>query len=301
MIQCTLSSPSSSSLLSLLLLAWAGSVSAASDNSTLVETVFHYHPSIPVAGVAGGVYSLVALLLFIVLIRSRTWWGLCLPIGTIAEAAGFITRIFLIKHPNTMGLLIVSQILIVCSPAAFLAFNYVLVGRLLKVRIGGHHSPIRSDRLSTIFVISDVSTFMIQAAGSSLMSKSSSTSVGQKIWLVGLILQACSYFVFCIVLGYIHWSIRKDHKISGREDWWKLLYILYLSSIFIIIRCVYRIIEAAQGNAVAGTGVLMTHEIYFYLLDTLPLFIAISIYIPFWPGRYIPNIKPVYQMYSRPY
>lgn len=34
-------------------------------------------------------------------------------------------------------------------------------------------------------------------------------------------------------------------------------------------------------------GHLATTEYYFYALDTLPLFVAISVYIPFWPGRYI--------------
>ena len=57
------------------------------------------------------------------------------------------------------------------------------------------------------------------------------------------------------------------------------------------IRSVYRTVELAQGYG----GQLSTVEAYFYGLDTLPLFIAISIYIPFWPGRFLPaNIaRPV--------
>lgn len=40
-------------------------------------------------------------------------------------------------------------------------------------------------------------------------------------------------------------------------------------------------------------GRLATSEPFFYGLDTLPLFIAIAIYIPFWPGRFIPrDVKP---------
>ena len=35
-------------------------------------------------------------------------------------------------------------------------------------------------------------------------------------------------------------------------------------------------------------GRLMRSEPFFYGMDTLPLFIAISVYIPFWPGRFIP-------------
>ena len=32
---------------------------------------------------------------------------------------------------------------------------------------------------------------------------------------------------------------------------------------------------------------LSTTESTFYLLDTLPLFVAVAVYVPFWPGRFI--------------
>lgn len=37
---------------------------------------------------------------------------------------------------------------------------------------------------------------------------------------------------------------------------------------------------------------LARNEGTFYGLDTLPLFIAISIYVPFWPGRFIKDEQP---------
>ena len=56
------------------------------------------------------------------------------------------------------------------------------------------------------------------------------------------------------------------------------------------IRSVYRTIELSQGFG----GHLSTVEAFFYGLDTLPLFLAIVIYIPFWPGRFIPSApKPI--------
>ena len=29
---------------------------------------------------------------------------------------------------------------------------------------------------------------------------------------------------------------------------------------------------------------------YFYALDSLPLFVAVAVYTPFWPGRMMPTI-----------
>ncbi len=34
---------------------------------------------------------------------------------------------------------------------------------------------------------------------------------------------------------------------------------------------------------------MTTTEKFFYLLDLLPILVALVVYIPFWPGRYIPN------------
>jgi len=49
------------------------------------------------------------------------------------------------------------------------------------------------------------------------------------------------------------------------------------------VRSGFRVVELSEGFQ----GRLATSEAFFYGLDTLPLFVAISIYIPFWPGRFI--------------
>ena len=47
--------------------------------------------------------------------------------------------------------------------------------------------------------------------------------------------------------------------------------------------------ELSQGYQ----GHLATTEAFFYGLDSLPLFIAIVVYVPFWPARMIPTIDQV--------
>lgn len=49
------------------------------------------------------------------------------------------------------------------------------------------------------------------------------------------------------------------------------------------IRSFYRIVELSQGFL----GPIAQNEALFYALDTLPLFVAIAVYVPFWPGRFI--------------
>jgi hypothetical protein len=84
-------------------------------------------------------------------------------------------------------------------------------------------------------------------------------------------------------LARVGWSPwRQLHGYSGAFRWQYNT----ISSPFTFtcqVRSIYRTVELSEGFA----GHLATVEAYFYGLDTLPLFIAIAIFLPFWPGRFI--------------
>lgn len=94
---------------------------------------------------------------------------------------------------------------------------------------------------------------------------------------------------------YLRWLHRvrtREPAVWARdagERWWRdwraLAGALVVSCVGILIRSVYRTIELSQGFE----GHLATVEAFFYALDTLPLFLAVAIYVPFWPGRFIPS------------
>lgn len=54
------------------------------------------------------------------------------------------------------------------------------------------------------------------------------------------------------------------------------------------VRSVYRTIELSEGF----DGFLTRTEVYFYALDFVPLIVALAIYLPFWPGRFVPHTAP---------
>lgn len=74
---------------------------------------------------------------------------------------GFALRYASKYNPNSLGQFAIEQLFIVCSPAAFLAFNYIVYGRLISY-IGTEHSMVNPQKVAKIFVISDVITFLIQ-------------------------------------------------------------------------------------------------------------------------------------------
>jgi len=66
-------------------------------------------------------------------------------------------------------------------------------------------------------------------------------------------------------------------------DWRTLACAFLVSCAGILVRSVFRVVELSQGFK----GSLATSESAFYGLDTLPLFVTVAAYVPFWPGRFI--------------
>lgn len=62
----------------------------------------------------------------------------------------------------TLGLFITMQFFLICSPALFLAFNYMVYGRFIRQRVGAKYCLIRPERITKFFILSDITTFGIQ-------------------------------------------------------------------------------------------------------------------------------------------
>ncbi|KAF9788001.1 RTA1 like protein-domain-containing protein [Thelephora terrestris] len=264
----------------------------SSNNTSVAERDFGYRPNSALAIVAAVVYGTVASALLFRVIRSRAWWGLCLPIGSNFVALGFGLRFLLKYSPNSVAIFAIEELFIICAPATFLAFNYITYGRLISY-VGAEHSIINPGKVARIFVISDVFTFLLQAGGSAIRTSAKTAKTGQTIVLVGLAAQAISYSFFSVLLIKSHLSIKSSGTPPMGKSYITLIWVLYFSSAFIFIRCIYRVVEFAQGNG----GYLLTHEIFLYLMDTLPLILAITVYVPFWPAKYLePHRKESLEM-----
>jgi len=225
--------------------------------------------------------------------KYRTKWMLSMVIGEYTYAIGFGCRFGLHYHPESSGTYIAEYLFIVLSPCAFIAANYVLLGRLATYLDCTHHVLLPVRRLTWIFVTSDITTFLIQAAGGGLSTSHDANQAltGSHIFLAGLVLQLASFSVFSVIFARFLYKIcsegsgilERDTNRPWYRDWRTLAAALVVSCIGILIRSGYRVAELSQGYI----GYLATTEAFFYGLDTLPLLIAIGIYVPFWPGMFI--------------
>ncbi|KAG8874752.1 hypothetical protein FRB97_005674, partial [Tulasnella sp. 331] len=224
---------------------------------------------------------------------------LCIAIGATFYCIGIALRYILHSHPESKGVFIGMYLLTLLSPCAFIAGIYMILGRVAGALQMGQYLIVKPERLTRYFVFSDVGTFLLQALGGSMMTSQtlSTVNLGRTIFLIGMALQVISFAFFTLVL--LLWSFKVQRyaphvwnrdKIAGKpwlKDWRWLDASIILSCVGVLIRSFFRAAENIQG----GHGALSTTEVDFYVLDSLPLFIAISVYVVFWPGRFISALE----------
>ncbi|KAN0097247.1 RTA1 like domain containing protein [Tylopilus felleus] len=252
-----------------------------------------YIASNTLTAIAFALIMLIALIQTFHTFRYGARWMLAMVIGGYTYAIGFGCRFGLHYHPDSEGIYIAEYLFVVLSPCAFIAANYVLLGRLARHMSCVTHVLLPVQKLTLVFVSSDITTFLIQAIGGGMSVSHNQTQrlTGTHVFLIGLVLQLVSFTLFSgIYIRFLYRVYTLERNIWERDrvklwyhDWRTLATALAISCVGILVRSGYRVAELSQGYQ----GYLATREAFFYALDTFPLVVATSVYVLFWPGRFI--------------
>ncbi|KAL8830686.1 MAG: hypothetical protein Q9191_001291 [Dirinaria sp. TL-2023a] len=172
------------------------------------------------------------------------------------------------------------------SPCFFSAAIYYVLGQLIRLW-GPRYSPLSPRLYLIIFASFDLLSIIIQAVGGGTASKASaaeppqSTLTGTHEMMAGIIIQLVSMSVFAILFLWVIWSARAVPKDSKTQ---LLLVTTSVSAACIIIRNFYRAIELSQG----WKGYLITHEVYFCVLDGALMVIAAVVFNLVHPAWRLP-------------
>lgn len=118
----------------------------------------------------------------------------------------------------------------------------------------------------------------------------SALTTGENIIIGGLAIQIAFFTCFVVVAGLFHFRMVRQptHEAANSHfRWQKHLYALYGGSILIWIRCVFRLIEYAQGN----DGYLISHEVYLYVFDALLMFLVMVLFALVHPSELNAMVK----------
>lgn len=188
---------------------------------------------------------------------------------------GYIARFFSARTPTEMMPFIAQSLFIILPPSLYAATIYMIYGRLVVFVDAAAASIIRPSRVTKIFVTGDVLAFFMQAGGGGMMAVAEMADLGQKIMLVGLFVQLL-FFGFFLVIAVVFFRRLKNSPAGrmvpryGRHEWSALLKMMLCAAVVVIARCVFRVVEFAQGHS----GYLASREVFVYVCDTLPMLLV---------------------------
>ncbi|TVY69956.1 Protein RTA1 [Fusarium oxysporum f. sp. cubense] len=251
-----------------------------------------YVPSIPAA--------VIFIILFLVLSAAHTWkmihnrlW-FCIPfvIGGFLEVIGFIGRAVASKATDKLGPYIIQSVFLLIPPSLFAASLYMSLGRIIRGLgpKGESCSIVRVKWLTTLFVVGDVFSFLVQSSGAGMMAVGDDPTMGENIVIGGLVIQVL-FFGFFVVAAVIFqlryrkignkWRVVGSSNTASVFDWEKMLMMLYATSALILIRCFFRIVEYVMG----ADAYPLKNEWMLYIFDALLMAAVMVIFYIWYPSR----------------
>ncbi len=121
-------------------------------------------------------------------------------------------------------------------------------------------------------------------------TNASTSKLGSHIILAGLLVQIV-IFGFFIVVALV-FDLRLSALPTGQSrnptlPWKKFLYILYITSAFIMIRSIVRVAEFIEGF----DGVIILHEVYLYVFDAVPMAAVMAIFNIWYPSNFSNQVR----------
>ncbi|KAF4945413.1 hypothetical protein FGADI_11915 [Fusarium gaditjirri] len=255
------------------------------------ESIWMYDPSFPLAVVGAVVYGIIFLVIaYLTLIKYRAWYFIVVVIGSAIEVAAYSLRIYSVQNPSEITPFVLTLTYTVLAPVLIAAGNYLLISRLiLAILPPSRHSILRipGRRLTAIFVFCDVIAFLIQGSGSGIASSDNwqgeMEKIGVKVLIVGLVFQLVAFSLFLCVFGRFHTLALRMAVEDAPMGWQKLVLAVYISSVLIMVRCIFRVVEFAGGRDTYA----FSHEWLFWVFESLPMTGAIGIFCFYHPSRYL--------------
>jgi len=197
----------------------------------------------------------------------------------LVEIIGYASRAAATNATGSLGPYLIQAIFLLLPAVLFAASLYMVYSRVVR-SVHGESFSLTSPRWTTIiFVLGDWTCLNIQSGGSGLLSKPKKAKTGEYIIVAGLGIQILVFVVFMLCCLNFHIRFRAHVTRSGAAcdiPWQSCLNMLYGTSLAILLRNVYRMVEFIMGQ----DGYLLSTEWPVYVFDgALMLLVMIAFYV----------------------
>ncbi|KAF5677546.1 RTA1-like protein [Fusarium heterosporum] len=252
---------------------------------------WNYYPSFSAAAAFAVLFAVLTAVHVWQAAKYKKSWCWVIIMAGIWETMAFTFRAISTKHQQSIGVLLTFNIFILLAPIWVNAYAYMTLGRMVYCFTPSHSLiGMPAATLAAIFVGLDIISFIVQLVGGSMAGPGSPPEEQMKavhIYMGGIGLQEFFIIIFivlCVLFQKKMRQMRQENiKASSTSDWGMLLCTLYFSLAMISVRIIYRFIEFSGG--MGQDNALVTHEIYFYILEAAPMFLALLAFNIVHPGR----------------
>ena len=116
--------------------------------------------------------------------------------------------------------------------------------------------------------------------------------MGKSVILTGLAVQIVFFGLFVATTVMFHLRIKREptgRSFAVTAPWLQFIYVLYFTSILILIRSLFRMIEYSMGQ----DSVLMRSEAYLLVFDGVLMLLVSVVFLWYHPGKILIGYKNV--------
>ncbi|KAJ3536419.1 hypothetical protein NM208_g6727 [Fusarium decemcellulare] len=250
--------------------------------------LWHYIPSLPAAGIFTGVFALLTLGHSFRMFRHRMWFCIPFVVGGVFEVIGYIGRVLAYENTGELLPYIIHSTFVLLAPVLFAASLYMTLSRIIRSVNGTHCSIIPPRWLTRIFVLGDVVSFIIQGTGAGLRVQAGQPdsdidrALGNRIIIGSLVFQLIIFGIYVVTAWRFNIVFGKDSAAARSTIAWKAsLYMLYATSIMVMVRNIFRVVEYAMGS----DSYLFTVEWGVYVFDAVLMAVTMALFLWYYPSQ----------------
>ncbi|KAF2666085.1 RTA1-domain-containing protein [Microthyrium microscopicum] len=222
----------------------------------------------------------------------RTWGFLIGMIcGLILEVIGYVGRIMLHNNPFDFNNFLIYLIPLTIGPAFLTGSIYLCLSRIVVI-YGERISKLSPRTFSITFMACDFISLVLQGAGGGIAATAndeSGSNTGRNIMIAGLVAQVVSLGIFMGLWLHFLWQLKKTDQSLRNPAFVQLTksrkfkyfnYALWLATILITIRSIYRIAELQGGF----NGTIANNEAAFMVLEGPMIILGVLALTVLHPG-----------------
>ncbi|KAL0137427.1 RTA1 like protein-domain-containing protein [Mucor lusitanicus] len=233
---------------------------------------FGYSPNLPLTYVSMVLFGLLFLgLCARVFLSHSRMFLLLLPLTSLLQVVGYALRYECANNPS-MGLFTAMSIFLLLCANVIALVNYKTVREVIIYSGVETRFVVIGPRFAKIFFEFNIIASILQGVGGGIQSDPDNRVIGSHLTIAGSCIQLVALICFLIAARYVHRSDDYHFHVHGKDPKRKLFTVIYITTLLLCVRLVYRIASSAVG----AQGAIATHEWTYYVFDALMIVLLID-------------------------